>query len=105
MTTKLDQTPKEKLADATRAQQKCEWALRAASEVLRQFDAAHKVLDATLSIERHSLVKAEAQAAEELREAKDNFNFCHHEHFAILQNWGHSSGKFFRGDKKFVNRG
>lgn len=105
MTTKLDQTPKEKLADATRAQQRAEWGLRAASEALRQFDAAHKVLDASLSKEREVLVKAETQAAEALREAKDNFNFAHHEHFAILQNWGHSSGKFFRGDRKYENRG
>jgi|HubBroStandDraft_1064217.scaffolds.fasta_scaffold16549_3 hypothetical protein len=105
MSTKLDETPKEKLANATRAQQRCEWALRAASDALRQFDASHKVLDATLSIERHSLVKAEAQAAEALREAKDNFNFAHHEHFAMSQNWGRSSGKWWRNDKRYEDRG
>jgi hypothetical protein len=105
MTTKLDETPKEKLANATRAQQKAEWALRAATDALRQFDASHKVLDATLNKEREVLVNAEARAAEAYRDAKDNFNFAHHEHWAIKQNWGHSSGKFFRGDKKFENRG
>jgi hypothetical protein len=105
MSTKLDETPKEKLANATRAQQRAERDLRAAAEALRQFDAAHKVLDATLSKERQSLVIAKAQAAEALRDAKECFTFAHHEHYAISQNWGHSSGKFFRGDKKYEHRG
>jgi len=104
MSTRLDQSPKEKLAAATRTQQRCEAAFRAATEALRQFDASHKVLDATLSIERHSLAIAKAQAAEALRDAKDCFNFAHHENYAISQNWGHSSGKYFRGDKKFESR-
>jgi hypothetical protein len=105
MTTKLDQTPKEKLADATRAQQRCEAAFQAASNAVRQFDAEHKVLDATSSKERESLVVVKAQAAEALRDARDNFTFCHHEHWAIKQNWGHSAGKWFRGDRKVENRG
>jgi hypothetical protein len=105
MTTKLDETPKEKLANATRAQQRAERDLRAAAEALRQFDATHKVLDATLSKERQSLVTTEAQAAIALHEAKDAFNFCHHEHFAMSQNWGRSSGKGWRNDKRYENRG
>jgi hypothetical protein len=88
MSTKLDETPKEKLANATRAQHRAEADLRAATEALRQFYASHKVLDASTSKERQSLVEAQTRAAEALRDAKDAFNFCHHETFAIKQNWG-----------------
>jgi hypothetical protein len=105
MTTKLDETPKEKLANATRAQQRAEAHARAATEAVRQFDASHKVLDATLSKERHSLVEAETRAAVALHEAKDSFNFCHHEHFAMMRDWGRSPEKWWRGDRKFENRG
>jgi ElaB/YqjD/DUF883 family membrane-anchored ribosome-binding protein len=105
MSTTLDETRKEKLAAATRTQQRCEAAFRAASDALRQFDAAHKVLDPTSSKERQSLINAKAQAASALREAKDCFDFAHHEHYAMLRDWGHSSGKYWRGDKRYEDRG
>jgi hypothetical protein len=103
MTTKLEGA-KEKLADATRKQQRAEWDLRAATGALRQFDQAHKVLDATSSKERERLVNAETHAAEALRDAKDAFNFCHHEHFAMMNEWGRSPGKWWRGDRKYEER-
>jgi hypothetical protein len=105
MTTKLDQTPKEKLAAATRAQHRAKAGFQAASDALQRFAEQHPVLDAALSKERESLIIAEAQAAEALREAKDIFDFCHHEHYAMSQNWGRSSGKWFRGDKRHEDRG
>ncbi len=104
MTTKLAKTPKEKLAAATRTQQRCEAAFQTASNALRQFDERHQNLNAT-SAKNATLVKAEAQAAEALPEAKDIFDFCHHEHYAMSQNWGRSSGKWFRGDKRHEDRG
>lgn len=88
MSTRLAETPKEKLAAATRAQQRCEAAFQAATEALRQFDEQHQNLDAKLKQERAALEATQAEAEAALRDAKDNFIFCHHEHFAIKQNWG-----------------
>ena len=105
MTTKLAQTPKEKLANATRAQQKCEWTLKAASEALRRFDEQHPNLDVKLRQERARLEAAQTEAESALRDAKDACCFCHHEHYAMAQNWGRSSGKWLRRDKGHEDRG
>ena len=88
MSTKLDQTPKEKLADATRAQRRAQADLEAASDALRRFDEQDPNLDAKLRQERAALESAQAEAEAALRDAKDAFNFCHHQHWAISNHWG-----------------
>jgi len=91
MSTKLEETPKEKLAIATRAQQRAQADLQAASDALRLFDEQHANLDAKLRQERAALQSAQAEAQEALTEAKDNFDFCHHQVYAMDQKWGQRS--------------
>ncbi|HXN26075.1 MAG TPA: hypothetical protein VN902_03075 [Candidatus Acidoferrales bacterium] len=91
MTMQLDETPKEKLANATRSQQRAEADARAASDALRLFDEQHANLDSALRQECTALESARAEAQEALTDAKDNFNFCHHQVYAMDQKWGQRS--------------
>jgi hypothetical protein len=90
MTTKLEQSPREKLAAADRQYKISQAAYRAACYALQRFDAQHPTssVDSKLKQERAQLEKAMNGARHVMDELHDATVFCQKEEFACRQNWG-----------------
>jgi hypothetical protein len=90
MTTKLDLTPREKLATADRKYKIAQADYRAACESLQRFDSQHptSTLDSKLKQERSRLENAMLVARQTVDELHDAIVFCQREEFACRQNWG-----------------
>jgi hypothetical protein len=89
MSTRLgEQTPQEKLEQATQAMVSARMVFLDFNHKLKQFDVEHPSLNAELTEERESLVRLYDQALEILREKEGIQKFMHHECYAIVQRWG-----------------
>jgi hypothetical protein len=90
MTTKLQDTPREKLATADREYKISQADYRAACDALQGFDSQHPTssLDSKLKHERAQLEKAMRERRQTMDELHDAIIFCQREEFACRQNWG-----------------
>jgi hypothetical protein len=96
----------ERLADASRELTTAQTLFQRLNHELKRFDSDHSgELTNEEAAERESLLALRQEALSDLKDKEAVQRFAHHESYAMSQGWGRSSGKFFRGDKKFENRG
>jgi hypothetical protein len=101
-----ERTSVERLADASRELTSAQTLFQKLNHQLKKFDSDHPcALTAEEAAERESLLALQQEALNDLKDKEAVQRFAHHEIYAMSQGWGRSSGKFFRGDKKFENRG
>jgi hypothetical protein len=101
-----ERTSLERLADASRELTAAQTLFQKINRRLKQFHADHPgTWTAEEAAERESLLALQREAKTDLEEKEAIQKFAHHEIYAMSQGWGRSSGKFFRGDKKYEQRG
>lgn len=83
-----EQTPQEKLEQATQEMISARMVFLDFDHKLKRFDREHPILDAELIEKRESLVRLYDQALESLREKEGIQKFMHHECYAMAQRWG-----------------
>lgn len=100
-----DRTSAQRYADATKQLTAAQTLFQNMNRQLKQFDADHPgALTAEQATERKSLLVLKQEALASLEETEAIQKFAHHEIYAQQQSWGRSSGKWFRGDRKYEER-
>ena len=101
-----ERTSQERLSDASRELTAAQTLFQKLNHELKRFDSDHPgTLTAEEAAERESLLALQREALNDLKEKEAIAKFAHHEIYAMGQGWGRSTGKFFRGDKKYQDRG
>jgi hypothetical protein len=101
-----ERTSLERFADATKELTSAQTLFQKLNHELKRFDAEHAgSLTAEQAAERESLLALQQEALADLEEKEAVQRFANHEIFAQKQDWGRSSGKWFRGDKRHEDRG
>jgi hypothetical protein len=101
-----ERTSIERLADASRELTSAQNTFQTFNHQLKQFDVEHSgSLTTEEATERESLLTLQQEALADLKEKEEIQKFAHHEVYAQAQSWGRSTGKWFRGDRKYEERG
>jgi|SRR5277367_1376063 len=96
----------ERYQDSTKDLVSAQTLFQKLNHELKRFDAEHAgSLTAEQAVERESLLALQQEALADLEEKEAVQRFANHEIFAQKQDWGRSSGKWFRGDKRHEDRG
>ena len=101
-----ERTGQDGLEDATRDLTAAQTLFQNFNRQLKRFESDHPgALTAEKAAELESLSVLQQQALADLKEKEEIQKFAHHEVYAQQQRWGRSPGKWWRGDRKYEDRG
>jgi hypothetical protein len=101
-----ERTSLERLQDASRELTAAQTLFQKLNHQLKQFDSDHPgTLTAGEAAERESLLALQQEALNDLKDREACHKFCHHEVYAQTQSWGRSTGKWWRNDRRYEDRG